>query len=67
MSRIPAPGETLYIRATVVSPGSDCVQVLIDDGVLLSITTWVPSAECAALDDIARLKPIRRIGGFLDR
>jgi len=41
----------------VVTPGSDCFQVVIDDGVRLAITTWVPAAECAKAEDIGSLKP----------
>jgi hypothetical protein len=60
-------GDTVYVRARVVSAGSDFFQVVVDDGELLSITQWVPARECAKPEDIGRLKPIVRRGGFLDR
>jgi len=66
-SRSCQEGDTVFIRATVVSAGSDFFQVLIDDGELLSITAWVPARECAKPADIGRLKPIHRRGSFLDR
>lgn len=66
-SRSCREGDTIYIRATVVSAGVGFFQVLIDDGVALAITTWVPSRECARHEDIAELKPIIRRRGYLER
>lgn len=60
-------GDTVYVRATILVPAADFFQVLIDDGVAMAITHWVPSRECARHEDIARLRPIRRRGSFLDR
>lgn len=55
------PGDTIYIRATVVEAGTDYCQVLVDDGKCLSITQWVPASECARREDLAiKLKPPRR-------
>lgn len=54
-------GDTVYVRATaLVDGGGDCLQVCFDDGVKLSITSWVPSGECARYEDIGELKPPRR-------
>jgi hypothetical protein len=53
------PGDTVYVRAQLLQAGSDGFQILIDDGVRLSITTWVPARECAKLEDIGELKPPR--------
>lgn len=61
------PGDTIYVRATVLQAGSDCFQVLIDDGFRLSITSWVPSGECARHEDIGQLKPIIRRPRYLER
>nr|WP_311538594.1 hypothetical protein [uncultured Bradyrhizobium sp.] len=66
-SRNCLPGDTVFVRATVLSAGTDFFQVLIDDGVALSITNWVPARECAKREDIGRLKPIVRRGSYLDR
>ena len=66
-SRYCQEGDTVYVRATVLVAGDGFFQVLIDDGVAISITTWVPSRECAKHEDIGRLRPIRRRGTFLDR
>lgn len=66
-SRNCLPGDTIYIRATVLEAGSDYFQVLVDDGKYLAITSWVPAGECARHQDIGRLKPIRRAGAYLER
>lgn len=66
-SRSCQAGDTVVIRGTVIEAGSDYFQVLIDDGRKLSITTWVPAGECAKPEDVHRLKPIIRRGGYLDR
>jgi hypothetical protein len=59
-SRMMQAGDTGYIRMTVVEAGADYFQVLVDDGVAMSITSWVPARECARLEDIGELRPIRR-------
>lgn len=66
-SRNCLPGDTVFIRATVVSAGTDFFQVLIDDGVKLAITNWVPARECAKHEDIGELKPIVRRRGYIER
>jgi hypothetical protein len=66
-SRSCQEGDTVFVRATVLLAGDGFFQVLIDDGVALSITTWVPSRECAKHEDISELRPIRRRRGFIDR
>lgn len=53
-------GDTVFIRAEAISVGTDFLQVRIDDGQALTITSWVPARECARHEDIAELKPIRR-------
>lgn len=58
-SRKISRGDTVYVRATAIEVGSDALQLIIDDGVLLSITAWVPARECARLEDIGELKPPR--------
>jgi hypothetical protein len=54
------PGDTVYLRATALQVASDGLQVVIDDGVKFGLTVWVPAGECARLEDIGELKPIRR-------
>ncbi len=66
-SRSCQAGDTVVIRGTVIEAGSDNFQVLIDDGRKLAITTWVPASECAKPEDVHKLKPITRRGGYLDR
>lgn len=60
-------GDPVAIRGTVVQAGSDFLEILVDDGIALSITHWFPARECARPEDFHLLKPIRRRGGFLDR
>jgi hypothetical protein len=54
------PGDTIYVRAVALEVGSDALQVVIDDGQLMSITAWVPARECARHEDIGELKPALR-------
>lgn len=51
--------DTIYIRATALEVCSDAIQVRFDDGFNI-LTQWVPARECARLEDIAELKPLRR-------
>lgn len=66
-SRSCQEGDTVFIRATVLLAGEGFFQVLIDDGQAMSVTTWVPSRECAKHADIVELRPIRRRRGYIDR
>lgn len=59
-SRNILPGDTIFVRAEALAVGTDFVQVRIDDGVSLTITSWVPARECARHGDIDQLKPPRR-------
>lgn len=59
-SRTIFPGDTIYIRATALEVHPDFLQVRIEDGAFMFITNWIPSCECARLEDIGKLKPPRR-------
>lgn len=52
-------GEFLYVRAKAVLVQPDCLQIVIDDGSRMALTTWVPARECAKLEDIGELRPPR--------
>jgi hypothetical protein len=60
-------GDTVVVRGQALVVADDYLQVVFDDGGALTVTTWVPSRECARIEDIAELKPIRRRGRYLDR
>lgn len=59
------PGDPVVIRGRAIEVGSDFLQVLIDDGVKLSITIWAPARECARPEDFDELKPIVQPGRAL--
>jgi O-acetyl-ADP-ribose deacetylase (regulator of RNase III) len=52
-------GDIGYVRVRVIVAASDAFQVLIDDGVALALTVWVPARECARHEDIGELRPPR--------
>jgi len=52
-------GDTVYVRATALEVGTDFLQAVIDDGSALAVTVWLPSRECARLEDLAEL-PVPR-------
>jgi hypothetical protein len=54
------PGDTVFVRATVLQACSDAFQIRIEDFPTITITTWAPPSEIAKVEDIALLKPIRR-------
>ena len=60
-------GDTVFVRAKVLEAGSTYFQVVIEDNFTLAVTAYVPASECARHEDIGELKPIRRIGRYLDR
>lgn len=60
-------GDTVFVRATVLVAAAGAFQVVVDDGVSMALTQWVPSRECARIEDIGRLPPIRRRGSYLSR
>ncbi len=60
-------GDIVFVRATVIEAASDAFQVLFDDGGQFSETRWVPARECAKLEDLGLMKPIRRRAAFLER
>ena len=51
------PGDTVFVRATVVEAASDYFKVCIEDDATMSITTWVPIGELARREDLDQLKP----------
>lgn len=59
-SRKIQPGDTVYVRATAIEVGSDFLQALVDDGSKMSVTIWLPSRECARLEDLAELPEPRK-------
>lgn len=60
-------GDTVFVRGTVLEAASDGFQVTFDDGVMFGVTVWVPARECARLEDVGELRPIRRNGRYLER
>ncbi len=66
-SRSCQEGDTVFVRATVLSAGSTYFQIRIDDDTTMSITTWAPASEIAKAEDIGKLRPVIRTKRFLDR
>lgn len=66
-SRKMLPGDTGYVRMTVLEACSDAFRVSIDDGYTMAVTAWVPARECSRHEDIAEMRPIIRRRGYLER
>lgn len=56
--RMVREGDEIFVRGRVLTAAEGTFQVRFDDGNHI-LTVWVPSAECAKVDDIVRLRPSR--------
>lgn len=54
-------GDTVMVRATVLTAASGAFQVRIEDNKTMACTVWVPTSEVAKPEHVARLKPRRRL------
>lgn len=54
-------GDTVMVRATVLTAASGAFQVRIEDNHTMACTVWVPTSEVAKPEHVGQLKPRRRL------
>jgi hypothetical protein len=53
-------GNIVFVRARVLTAGSDYFQVRVEDHPRFAITLWAPAREIARLEDIPVMRALRR-------